>query len=321
MVSSDGDKGAPATRSTRQLEPAAAASPSRTPLPKTTREFDADPSLINSRHPLTNKFHNLRSRHVTLFTAQQIPSSFDHTLDRNLRNTIAKGIEALKHARYHRISLPAGSQKATRGILHGTLESYNEPMAKPYHGLAGFNVGDDPPPPSKPARPTKPRDETVVLRGVAVPLNSDIGSAFITDLCRNKERLFSDQQVCAKYDVADDDWTAITQSKAVRLAVNAEHERRMLRGTAAQESAAKIFTESPEVMGSILRDQQANPRHRIEASKELRATARFDDEKPGADTERFTITINLGNAPEDKIFVDCGPPKQAKENRDAEKDW
>jgi len=95
----------------------------------------------------------------------------------------------------------------------------------------------------------------------------------------------------------------------------------MLRGTAAQESAAKIFTESPEVMGSILRDQQASPRHRVEASKELRATARFDDEKPGADTERVIITINLGNAPEDKLVFDCGVPRQNKEVSDAEEKW
>jgi len=193
-------------------------------------------------------------------------------------------------------------------------------MANPsrYTGVAGFDLGtDNTPAPSIP----KPAPEAVTLRGVTVPLASDIGNAFITDLCRNKERLFSDQQVCAKYDVAPDDWTAITQSKAVRLAVNAEHERRMLRGTAAQESAAKIFTESPEVMGSILRDNQASPRHRIEASKELRATARFDDEKPGADAERVIITINLGNAPEDKLVFDCGVPKQAKEASDAEKEW
>src|SRR5262249_1508728 len=74
-------------------------------------------------------------------------------------------------------------------------------------------------------------------------------------------------------DITPDVWTEITKSKAIRLAVNAEHERRMLNGTAAQESAAQIFTEAPEVLGSILRDDRASPRHRIEASKELRATA------------------------------------------------
>jgi len=195
-------------------------------------------------------------------------------------------------------------------------------MTKPYHGLAGFDLGiDDTPAPSPPERTPKSRDETITLRGVAVPLNSDVGGAFITDLSRNKERLLSDDRVCEKYDIQPANWTQITQSKAIRLAVNAEHERRMLNGTAAQEAAARIFTESPEVMGSILRDQQANPRHRVEASRELRATARFDDdEKPSADAERFVITINLGNAPEDKLVFDCGVPKHAKEALDAERD-
>jgi hypothetical protein len=189
-------------------------------------------------------------------------------------------------------------------------------MDTPDDYVTGFVVTPNPP-----ERTLKPRDETVILRGVRVPLTSDVGYAFVTDLSRNKERLFSDQQVCEKYDITPDDWTTIAQNKALRLLVNAEHERRMLRGTAAQEAAAKVFAESPEVMGTILRDQQANPRHRIEASKELRATARFDDEKPGADAEHFTITINLGNAPEDKLVFDCGPPKQPKENPDGERDW
>jgi len=175
--------------------------------------------------------------------------------------------------------------------------------------------------PSPPERTPKSRDETVILRGVRVPLASDVGYAFVTDCARNRERLFSDEEIREKYDINPDAWDEIAKNKALRLAINSESERRMLNGTAAQEAAAKVFAESPEVMGTILRDQQANPRHRIEASKELRATARFDDEKPGADAEHFTITINLGNAPEDKLVFDCGPPKQPKENPDGERDW
>jgi hypothetical protein len=186
--------------------------------------------------------------------------------------------------------------------------------------VSGFAIGD-PPPPSKPARVAKPNDTTVTLRGVAIPLNSDIGNAFIADLSRNKERLFSDDRVCEKYDIQPANWTQITQSKAIRLAVNAEHERRMLNGTAAQESAAKIFTEAPEVLGSILRDQQASPRHRIEASKELRATARSGDEKTDTDVDRVHIVINLGN--DEKLVVDAPvkptPPKGGIP--DAEKEW
>lgn len=160
--------------------------------------------------------------------------------------------------------------------------------------VPGFSVDDNPPPPGKPTRITKSNSTTVTLRGVSVPLNSDVGGAFITDLSRNKERLFSDQQVIEKYDITPDDWTKITQSKAIRLAVNAEHERRMLRGISAQEAAAKIFTEAPEVLGSILRDNKASPKHRIDASRELRATANIGAEKSDADIDRVIINIDLG---------------------------
>jgi hypothetical protein len=187
--------------------------------------------------------------------------------------------------------------------------------------VSGFTLVE-PSPPERTPKPREPRDETVILRGVRVPLASDVGHAFVTDCARNRERLFSDEQIREKYDISPDAWTEIAKNKSLRLAINSESERRMLNGTTAQEAAAKVFAESPEVMGAILRDQQANPRHRIEASKELRATARFDDEKPGADAEHFTITINLG-ADEKPLVVDCGPLplKQAKENPDGERDW
>src|SRR5262245_39095121 len=193
-------------------------------------------------------------------------------------------------------------------------------MTKPYTGVPGFNIDlglDDPPPPVKPTRVTKPND-TIILRGVSVPLNSDVGQAFTSDCARNRERIFSDDQIREKYEIIDDNaWTAITQNKALRRAINAECERRMLNGDSAKESAAKILTEAPEVLGSILRDNKASPRHRIEASKELRATARSDDEKPGAEMDRVVITINLGA--DEKLVVDSGPlpPKRNKEPTDA----
>jgi hypothetical protein len=187
-------------------------------------------------------------------------------------------------------------------------------MTTPDTYVSGFTIAPNPP-----ERILKPAPETVTLRGVRVPLASDVGHAFVVDCARNRERLFSDDQIREKYDISPDAWDEIAKNKALRLAINSESERRMLNGTTAQEAAAKIFTEAPEVMGSILRDNQASPRHRIEASKELRTTARFPDETPGADAEHFTITINLGT--DEKLVVDCGPPKQPKENPDGERDW
>src|SRR5262245_2395420 len=183
--------------------------------------------------------------------------------------------------------------------------------------LAGF-VLDELPSPSKPAHITKPDDETVTLRGVRIPLASDVGCAFISDCARNRERIFSDDRLREKYEInSDADWTKIINNKSLRLAINSESERRMLNGTAAQESAAKIFTEEgPQTLGSILRDQRASPRHRISAAQELRHTARSGDEKTGDTADRVVISINLGA--DEKLVFDCGPPKQKKEPSDGE---
>ena len=155
----------------------------------------------------------------------------------------------------------------------------------------------------------------VVLRGVSIPLASDVGAAFISDCSRNRERLVSDQQICEKYGLEPDAFIEIGQNKAVRLAVNAEHERRALNGDAARESAAKLFCQAPEVLGTILRNEQASPRHRIEAARELRTTASTGAEKTNDSADRVIVHINLGN---DKLVIDSGPLNEARENLDAD---
>jgi hypothetical protein len=166
-----------------------------------------------------------------------------------------------------------------------------------------------------------PNDNAVVtLRGISIPLNSDVGGAFIADCARNRERLVSDGQICEKYGLSLNAWAEIAQNKAVRLAVNAEHERRIRSGIAAQESAAKLFSEAPEVLGTILRDQHASPRHRIEAARELRATANTGAERTGNTSDRFIITINLGSDEKLKINKRIAPltPDEAKEGFDVD---
>jgi len=167
---------------------------------------------------------------------------------------------------------------------------------------------------------TRPSDEDcVILRGVSVPLISDLGGAFITDCSRNRERLLNDSQMQEKYSLSPDYWNGLAQNKTLRLKINAEHERRVRNGTAAQESAAKIFAEAPEVLGNILNDKAASPRHRIEAARELRATAGTGAETTST-TDRYHIVINLGE--DHKLVVDKPikplTPEEAKEARDAE---
>jgi len=190
----------------------------------------------------------------------------------------------------------------------------NTPQRR-YAGVPGFDVGEPPPPTT--TRVAKP-DDAVTLRGVRVPLNSDVGCAFVADCARNRERLFSDAQLQEKYEIDPNDWDSIVKNKPLRLAISRECERRMLNNDAAREAAAKQFTKAPAALGKILENEQNSPKHRIDAARELRATAHSGDEKTGDTADRVVISINFGNAPEEKLVFDCGPPKQKQEAPDAE---
>jgi hypothetical protein len=149
-------------------------------------------------------------------------------------------------------------------------------------------------------------DGVVVLRGTPVPLKSDVGGAFVSDCSRNWEKLLSNNQICEKYGLTTEAWQQLGANNALVLAVRAEHERRIRNGTAAQEAAAKQFATAPTILGDIMRNEDASPRHRIEAARELRQTAiGTGSENTRSDSaERFTITINLGA--DEKIVVDAG---------------
>jgi hypothetical protein len=172
----------------------------------------------------------------------------------------------------------------------------------------------------------KPDDTSITLRGVRVPLASDVGGAFISDASRNKERLLSDQRLIEKYGLSMDAWKEIATIPAFKLAVAAEFERRTYNGDAARESAAKIFAEAPEVLGTILRDNHASAKHRIDAARELRATANVGTDKVSDNTDRFHIVINLSGDqkldPPQKIVIDKQvrplTPEEAKESLDAD---
>jgi len=159
---------------------------------------------------------------------------------------------------------------------------------------------------------------TVVLRGVSIPLASDVGGAFISDCARNKERLVSDSRICEQYGITPAAFAEIGANPAVRLAVSAEHDRRLLNGDAAREAAAKLFADAPHVLGQILNSESASPRHRIEAARELRTTANTGGERTGDTAERVVVHINLGGG--NQTIIDSGPLKQneARENLDAD---
>ena len=136
--------------------------------------------------------------------------------------------------------------------------------------------------------------DVIALSKSPIDLNSDVGHQFIVDCTRAGEGLLSDKELQEKYELSPADWQNITKDMALGRAIRAERERRMLNGTAARESAAKHLVKGPGILDQIMTSEQSNPRHKIEAFKELRTTATVGS---GADrpmeTERFVIRIDL----------------------------
>jgi hypothetical protein len=117
----------------------------------------------------------------------------------------------------------------------------------------------------------------------------------IADLARFAEGVLDEQTIRTKYHgrFGDDAWNSLGNDPGVVKAITLERHRRIRDGSAARERAQILFAGAPEVLGGILHDTDANPRHKIESAKEIRAIAATGpDAKPAS--ERFIITINLG---------------------------
>jgi hypothetical protein len=157
----------------------------------------------------------------------------------------------------------------------------------------------------------------VVLRGVTVALDTDVGQQFIADCCRNTEGLLSDSDIKSKWTLSDEDWQRLADNAPLLQAVRAERERRIISGDAAREGAQRAFAKAPTVLGDILMDEQVSPRHRIEAARELRQTIGDDPDTASKAGERFVITIDLGG--DDKLIIDKAmAPNKPSQSDDGE---
>ena len=142
-----------------------------------------------------------------------------------------------------------------------------------------------------------------------IDLSTDRGHAFVVDATRAAEGLLTDKELQEIYELTPADWIAITKDTALGRAVRDERARRVRNGTAARESAARHFVKMPDVLARIAENQASNPRHIIEAAKEIRQVAAGNsDDGPSQGNERFVITINLGSDTERYEF-DATPNK------------
>jgi hypothetical protein len=138
------------------------------------------------------------------------------------------------------------------------------------------------------------QSNSVVLRGIEVDLDSDIGYSFIIDCARYLEGTLSEDQVKEKYQFTDANWERLAENKLLVQKVHREKERRITSGIATKEKAQRLFFETPDVLDGIIHDTTLSPRYRVDAVKELRAVAASGSEQSTpARSDRFVIRIDL----------------------------
>jgi hypothetical protein len=116
---------------------------------------------------------------------------------------------------------------------------------------------------------------------------------FIADCARFAEGLLSEKEVKRKHHFDDATWARLGEDDVLVEAIEAEKVRRIRDGSAKRERAQQLVVKAPDVLGGIMMDGSASPKHRIDASKTLDQFAGNGPESAPA-AERFIITINLG---------------------------
>ena len=117
---------------------------------------------------------------------------------------------------------------------------------------------------------------------------------FISDCARYAEGLLSEKEVKKKHHFDDDTWARLGEDETLIAVIEAEKLRRIRNGSTKRERAQQLVAQAPGVLGDIMLDASASPKHRIDASKTLDTFAANGPEATAA-ADRFIITINLGS--------------------------
>jgi hypothetical protein len=119
-------------------------------------------------------------------------------------------------------------------------------------------------------------------------------SDFLLDMCRFAEGIYSEAALRKKYRLAEDDWVTLGEDDDLVRRIEAERLRRVRDGSCKRERAQHLVVDAPRVLGDIMLDDKASPKHRIDSAKVLDGLAANGPQNvPAAD--RFIITINLGS--------------------------
>ena len=113
--------------------------------------------------------------------------------------------------------------------------------------------------------------DVVDLHGQPAHLEDDLD--FVADCCRYAENILSEAAVKKKYHFDDATWERLGNNEALIEVIEAEKIRRIRNGSTKRERAQQLVVQAPTVLGDIMLDASASPKHRIDSAKALDAFA------------------------------------------------
>jgi hypothetical protein len=137
-----------------------------------------------------------------------------------------------------------------------------------------------------------------------VPAPTKDDNEFIADLARFAEALVSEADIKRKYRFDDEVWTSLGGDDELVRAIEAEKVRRIRDGSSKREKAQLLVVKAPDVLGNIMLDAGASPRHRVDAAKALDGFAANGPGQGAPAADRFVITINLGTDADGKPVIE-----------------
>jgi hypothetical protein len=108
--------------------------------------------------------------------------------------------------------------------------------------------------------------DVVNLHGQPVAVEDD--PDFVSDLARFADGLLSEEAIKKKYRLAESTWESLGDNDALVEKIEAEKVRRTRNGDTKRERAQQLVTQAPIVLGTIMNDPSASPRHRVDARKQ-----------------------------------------------------
>jgi hypothetical protein len=133
--------------------------------------------------------------------------------------------------------------------------------------------------------------DVIDLRGQSAHLEDD---ELIENLARFADGTLSEAAVKSRHHLSNEEWSALGDSDRLVELVEAAKLRRIRTGATKRERAQIEIIDGPPILGKIMRDPNANERHRIDSIRALDVLASTGAEVAAAGA-RFEITINLGS--------------------------